>query len=112
MKTFDKIKNIFLNILPIILMIALIPFVKNDYYLSLIYILIIAASFLVKYEKNDHIFLLFGFFMMIISEYLFVSTGVEAFLRNTLFGLMPLWLPLLWAYSFVAMRRAIMIIDG
>jgi hypothetical protein len=43
---------------------------------------------------------------MIVSEYLFIKTGVETFNRTTLFGLMPLWLPFLWAYGFVAIKRS------
>ena len=54
--------------------------------------------------------LVFGFFAMIASEYLFISTGVEKFERNSLLGLMPLWLPFLWAYGFVAIKRAISIL--
>lgn len=107
----DKILHIFLNTLPIILMIALIPVFKNDHILTGIYALIIAISFVIKYERKDCLFFVFGFFVMIISEYFFISTGVEMFIRNSLFGLMPLWLPVLWAYAFVAMKRAIIILD-
>ena len=92
-------------------MIGLIPFVKNDYTLTLIYILIIAVSLIIKYQTKDYLYLILGFTAMIISEYFFVSTGVEIFLRNTLFGLMPLWLPFLWAYAFVVIGRSIKIIE-
>ena len=108
---FKKIYKIFLNIIPIILMIILIPFVQNDYTLTGIYILIITISLMVKYEKRDAIFLVFGFFIMIIAEYFFISTGVEEFIRNSLFGIMPLWLPFLWAYAFIAMKRSIIIMN-
>ncbi len=111
MKVKDKILQIFLNITPIILMIALISIFKNDYVLTGIYAGIIAISFLIKYSQKDYLFFIFGFIIMIISEYFFVSTGVEIFVRNSLFGLMPLWLPFLWAYAFVAMKRAIIILD-
>ena len=49
---------------------------------------------------------------MIVSEYLFISTGVETFNRNSLFGLMPLWLPFLWGYAFVVMKRVIVVLDN
>ena len=111
MKIKDKILKIFLNTIPIILMIALIPVFKNDYLLTGIYALIIIVSFAIKYEQKDYLFFIFGFFIMIVSECLFVSTGVETFIRDSLFGLIPLWLPVLWAYSFVAMKRAIIILD-
>ncbi|MDO8562148.1 MAG: hypothetical protein Q7S05_05015 [bacterium] len=103
--------RVFLNVIPIVLMIALIPLVQNDFLLSLAYIGIIAVSFLVKYDRNDIIFLIFGFIILSISEYFFISTGVEVFERRTLFGVMPMWLPILWGYAFVAMRRGIMILE-
>ncbi len=111
MKLKDKILKIFLNTIPVILMIALIPVFKNDYILTGIYALIIAVSFAIKYEQKDYLFFIFGLIIMIIFEYFFVSTGIETFVRNSLFGLMPLWLPVLWAYGFVAMKRAIIILD-
>jgi hypothetical protein len=111
MKIKDKIISIFLNTVPIILMIALISVFKNDYILTGIYILIIAVSFVIKYQKKDYLFFIFGFVIITISEYFFVSTGVETFVRNGLFGLMPLWLPFLWAYAFVVIKRAIIILD-
>jgi hypothetical protein len=106
-----KISLIFFNALPALVMLALIPFIKNDYNLAVVYILIIAAAFLVKREKNDMVVFIFGFFVMTIFEHLFVKTGVETFQRNSLFGVMPLWLPLLWAYGFVAIKRAINVLD-
>jgi len=36
---------------------------------------------------------------------------VETFVRNSLFGLMPLWLPFLWGYGFVAIKRGIKILE-
>lgn len=111
MRIKDKILQIFLNAIPLILMIALIPVFKNDYVLTGIYIVIIITSFYLKYEKKDYLFFIFGFIIMTISEYFFISTGVEIFIRSSLFGLMPMWLPVLWAYGFVAMNRAIIILD-
>jgi len=107
----DKILHIFLNTLPILLMISLIPIFENDYVLAGIYALIIGAAFLIKYQQKDYAFFVFGFLIMLIFEFIFVSTGVETFVRNSLFGIMPLWLPLLWAYAFVAMRRVIGILE-
>lgn len=48
---------------------------------------------------------------MTASEAFFISTGVEVFIRNSLFGIMPLWLPLLWGYGFIAIRRAANILE-
>lgn len=102
-----KIWYIFLNTIPILLMIALIPIIWDDYALTAVYVVIVAAAFLAKRIPHDATVFIFGFFAMMASEYLFVHTGVETFNRNTLFGLMPLWLPLLWGYGFVAIKRAV-----
>jgi len=106
-----KIIPIFLNTIPVLLMIGLIPLIKNDYILTLVYILIIVGALLIKKTPNDFMVLIFGFFIMIISEYIFISTGVETFQRNTFLGLMPLWLPFLWAYGFVAIKRSVEILN-
>lgn len=111
MKIKEKVWRIFLNAIPIILMIALIPVFKNDYVLTSVYIIIIAIAFIIKYRKKDYLFFIFGFVIMMISEFYFISTGVETFKRNSLFGAMPLWLPVLWAYGFVAIKRSIVILD-
>ncbi|HLD06390.1 MAG TPA: hypothetical protein VJC16_02550 [Candidatus Nanoarchaeia archaeon] len=92
-------------------MIAVIPFISNDYLLALAYVGIIAVAFAVSYERKDGLIFLFGLIMMALVEYLFIRTGVEIFLRNSLFGVMPVWLPLLWAYAFVAIRRAINVME-
>ena len=99
-----------LNSLPVLLMIGLIPLIKNDYFLTLAYILVITISLLFRREAKDFLFLILGFFVMIASEYLFISTGVETFNRNSLFSIMPVWLPFLWAYGFVVMKRWIVIL--
>ncbi|MFH0952559.1 MAG: hypothetical protein V1838_05300 [Patescibacteria group bacterium] len=107
----NKFLRILLNAIPVIIMVALIPLISNDYWLTGIYVLIIIISLVIKYESRDYIFLIFGFFIMLVLEYIFISTGVETFERNSLFGLMPLWLPFLWAYALVAMKRAVNVLQ-
>ena len=91
-------------------MIALIPLVQNDFVLSAIYILFIIVTLVIKREKKDFLFLAFGFVGLFLSEYFFISTGVETFHRQSLFGVMPLWLPVLWAYAFLIMSRVLSIL--
>jgi len=92
-------------------MIGLIPFVQNDYVLTAVYVGVIIVALTIKRTPNDLLILIFGFVIMVISETLFISSGVETFNRNTLFGLMPLWLPFLWAYGFVAIKRSIEVLN-
>ena len=107
----QKVGKIFLNAIPILIMIGLIPLVKNDYLLTVFYIGIIVLSLIViKSRKNDLVAFIFGFVVITFFEYIFISTGVETFTRNSLFGVMPLWLPFLWAYGFVAIKRSIKVL--
>lgn len=107
----NKSLLILLNALPVLVMVGLIPFIGNDFILAGTYIAIIIAAFAIRRGRNDAVVFLFGLFAMTLSEYLFISTGVETFQRNSLFGLMPIWLPSLWAYGFVAIKRAVQILD-
>jgi hypothetical protein len=102
--------QIFLNALPIIFMVILIPFIRNDYLLTLAYLAVIAVTLFIKYESKDFVFLVFGFFIMMFFEYFFLATKVEKFNRVSFLGVMPMWLPFLWAYGFVSMKRAIEIL--
>lgn len=98
------IKKIILNTLPIIVMIGLIPFISNDYYLILMYTILIAISLKIHYENNEYKLLSAGIIFMFLAEYFFISTGVETFTSQTLIN-MPIWLPVLWGYGFIAIKR-------
>lgn len=106
-----KLVKIIYYIVPIILMVWIIPLILNDYLLTFIYLASILVLFYYKREKNDLIFIVFWFFWMLISETIFIKTGVETFIRNSLFGIMPLWLPFLWSYWFLTMKKIIKILD-
>ena len=107
----NKISPIFWNALPILILISLIPLIQSDYWLVLAYVIIIAVLFLLKRLPNDLLVFVFGLVAMTVFETIFISTGVETFNRVSLFGLMPVWLPLLWAYGFVAIKRSIEILN-
>ncbi len=105
--------KMFLAALPILVMVGLVPIIRNDYILTLVYIMIISGLFIFKKEKKiDAVIFLFGFIMMTIFEYIFISTGVETFVRNSLFNMMPVWLPFLWGYGFVAVKNGVRILEG
>ncbi len=99
------------ELIPVVFMITLISYVENDYILTGVYVALISSLFLFKMEKRELLIFTVGFAAMIFFEWLFVSTGVETFTRTSLFGIMPLWLPFLWAYSFVIIKRIIKIIE-
>lgn len=107
-----KIYKILINATPVILMIGLIPLIENDYVLSLFYVVIIVSAFLIKKEKGDVTAFIAGLVIMVISEYFFIKTGVETFNRTSLFNVMPIWLSILWAYGFVAIKRVLNILSA
>jgi hypothetical protein len=100
-------KTIVASLLVVAFMVALIPFIKNDYILSLVYLVVICASFLFRYERGEIILVIVGATIMFIFELLFISTGVETFNRTTLMGKMPVWLPILWGFGFVHIKRVV-----
>ena len=102
--------RIVVTVFPVFFMIALVPYVRDDFALTGIYIAIIAIS-AIRYSRNDFIFLTFGFCMLLIGEYFFLSTGVEVFERRSLLGVMPLWLPFLWSYIFVTIKRSTLLFE-
>ena len=106
-----KIFAISIIALPVVLMVALIPFVTNDYLLTATDAGIILAVLARRHARSDLFALAFGFIAMTISEMFFIHTGVETFNRTTLFGIMPLWLPILWAYGFVAIKRSVAVLE-
>jgi len=108
---FKKILQFLLNIIPVLLMIGLIPFVSDDYILTGIYVGIVIISFWIRKGRKEVNLFFMGMILMTILEYFFVRTGVESFIRNSLFGLMPMWLPVLWGYGFVVIKRFIRIFN-
>jgi len=104
--------QIIVNSVPILIMIGLIPYIASDYLLTIVYLAIIGAAFSMKHTKNDALAFILGVGIMIVMEYLFVSTGVEVFTRRTFLGVMPLWLPVLWGYGFVAIKRSVWLLNG
>lgn len=104
--THQHFKHISLYMASVAGMILFVPFIKNDYVLTVIYLVFIIAALIGKRDKADYILIAVGFFGLMLGEYLFIRMGVETFNRNTLFGVMPFWLPFLWAFIFLSMKRA------
>lgn len=111
MSTTKKVLLIALNLIPIVIMVVSIPLFTNDLLLTALYVLIIVTALMSWRKRGDVTALLFGFVVMTVSEYFFIMTGVETFNRTSFLGVMPLWLPFLWGYGFVVMKRAVKILD-
>ena len=100
----SNIKKIALNVFSIILMIGLVPIIKNDYYLILTYIILISIFLKIYYEKKEYKLLIAGIIFIFLAEFFFILTRVETFTSQTLIN-MPIWLPVLWGYGFIVIKR-------
>src|SRR3989338_7529644 len=101
------VSRIVTSILPIVVMLGLIPLVRNDVVLAGVYALFIVVTLTVRQDKKDLAFLAIGLVIPTIGEILFVATGVEVFKRDLLVFGIPVWLPLLWGYVFIMMRSGV-----
>ena len=101
---------VFISI-PILVMIAFIPLIENDILLSAIYVSILLATLKLSGDKKELLFFVLGFALLALSEMFFVATGVETFHRDALFMNIPIWLPILWGYAFIMIRRLIVALD-
>jgi hypothetical protein len=97
--------------LTIVVMIAAIPYVTNDYLLVFLYLFTPLLLFRLAPERYDPEAYLLGLIGITAVELFFIHTGVETFNRATLFGVMPIWLPFLWAYAFVVIKRVLKLLS-
>ena len=111
MQTNEIIKKSFLEFLPVIIMIALIPVINNDWVLVAVYASFIIILLLIKLEKNELAIFVSSAIILALFEFIFISTGVETFNRNSLFSIMPVWLPLLWGYAMIAGKRFVLYVN-
>lgn len=101
------IKSFIKYFVSVLVLIALIPVIKNDYVLAVVYTVAILIAMTGRFRDGlEWTFVVIGFVAIGLSEYYFVSVAkVETFTHRTLFGLMPFWLPFLWAFIFLGIKR-------
>ncbi len=107
----ELIKKIVLESIPILIMLSLVYFIKDDHILALSYIFLIVGFFNVHYEKNDLKMFFLGLILMTFFEFVFLKVGIEKFNRTTLLNIMPIWLPLFWGYVFVVIKRVSLLLN-
>lgn len=104
--------KIFLELIPIFIMFIFIRlFLMNNLILTSLMIITIIISLFVKYEKKEYILMIAGAVLMTLIEILFVNTGAEKFTNPLFFGI-PVWLPIIWAYGLVVMKRIVLLLNS
>jgi|SRR3989344_3247295 len=80
-------------------------FWRNNLLLTGMYLILITLLLKLRYQLVDGTALIIGFFVGCIVEIIGTSVaGYQVFVNQSFLGI-PLWLPLAWAYGFMAMKR-------
>lgn len=102
----NKIKEVVMQTIPLLLGLFFAGLLwKYNIILLLVFIGILIAVFLIKYNKGEFIILLYGIGIGLLIEIL--GTYVihyQSFANPDILGI-PLWLPVAWGYAFVLMGR-------
>jgi len=98
-------ESILFQLIPLFLVLVIFFFTQKEFYVTLGIILMIGLSFFIEYNKNEWKVFLFG----IVLGFLFEIGGdliykAQYWENASLFGI-PIWLPLMWGYGFVFIRR-------
>jgi len=98
-------KNLLLQLLFLFLALLIIWFIRNEFFISLLMVLLLAISFKIEYHKNEWKLLLIGIIAGLVLE---VGEDLIYKLQYWESGILmgiPLWVPLLWGYIFLFARR-------
>ena len=97
---------IFLETSPLLIGILLTYlFWKNNIILSIIYLVAILIILKVKYYQGDLFALIYGFVIGLLVETIGTSVSHYQSFANPDFLGIPMWLPIVWAYGFMLMKR-------
>jgi len=97
---------IFLETLPLLIGIFLTYlFWKNNIILLAVYLIAILIILKIKYQRGDLFALCYGFIIGLLVETVGASVSRYQSFANPDFLGIPMWLPVVWAYGFVLMKR-------
>jgi len=98
-------ESIWFQLTPLFFVLIVFFFTQNELYVTLWVIILIVLTFYIKYYKNEWKVFLFG----TITGFLFEIGGdliykAQYWENASLLGI-PVWLPLMWGYGFIFIRR-------
>jgi len=106
MKLTEKISKVFIETLPIFFGILLsYLFWENNMLLFIIYLALTLG--LIYFHKDKIEFIIFAYGILVGAIVEIIGTQVSGYQSFTKpdFGGIPIWLPVVWGYGFVAMKR-------
>ncbi len=105
MSVWRKISEIAKNSFALFAMLIIFYFIKSETWITVLMLALILVAFKLKYERGEWKVLFFG---MVLGFFFEIAGDAVYKLQNwnhtLLFGI-PLWLPLMWGYGFVLIRR-------
>lgn len=102
----ETFARIVVQTIPVLLGIILTYlFWRNSILLTLIYAAAIVVILRIRYYPGDISALLYGFLLGFLVEVIGTSfSGYQSFTNPDFLGI-PIWLPIVWAYGLMAMKR-------
>lgn len=101
----NNIREVIIQLLQLIMVFVILTFTRNEIVFAFVIAILLLVNFKIKYSKNEWELFLIGCLAGFIIE---VALGkiyrLQYWQQDSLFGV-PLWLPLLWGYGFVFIRR-------
>lgn len=101
----SNIKEAVIQLLQLIAVFVVLTFTRNEIIFTLVIAALLLVNFKIKYNKNEWGLFFIGCLAGFIIE---IALGkiyrMQYWQQDSLFGV-PVWLPLLWGYGFVFIRR-------
>ncbi len=104
-KVFKKNSEIFLDIIFLFLMVFSIAIIKNEFFITLSTLILILIFFKIKYYDNELRLLIIGVFVGVVLELGGDLIYKLQYWNNASFFGIPVWLPIIWGFGFVIIRR-------
>lgn len=102
----NKLSKIFIETLPILLGVLLTYlFWQNNVLLFIIYLVLTLGLIYLHKDKTEFVIFAYGILIGAIIETIGTQiSGYQSFTKPDFDGI-PMWLPVVWGYGFVAMKR-------
>ena len=102
----DKVKDLLIQTIALFLILFLFIITHNEAIITISIIVLMAIMFKIKYHKGEWLFFISG----AVIGFLFEASAdlifkLQYWENATLLGLFPIWLPLMWGYGFIFIRR-------
>ena len=102
----NRLSKVFIETLPIFLGILLsYLFGQNNVLLFIIYLVLTFGLIYSHKDKTEFVIFAYGILIGVIVEVVGTQvSGYQSFVKPD-FGGIPMWMPIVWGYGFVAMKR-------